>query len=51
VFAPFITPQGWTCGQKDLAIASYEKSLTIRPDDTYAKAELEKLRAPAPAKP
>lgn len=38
-------------GQKDLAIASYEKSLTIRPDDTDAKAELEKLRNPAPAKP
>ena len=38
-------------GQRDLAVASYEKSLTIRPDDPYAKAELEKLRAPAPAKP
>ena len=31
-------------GQKDLAIASYEKSLTIKPDNPGAKAELERLK-------
>jgi dienelactone hydrolase len=31
-------------GQKDLAIASYEKSLAIKPDDASAKAGLEKLK-------
>ena len=29
-------------GQKDLAIASYEKSLTIKPDNPSTKAELGK---------
>jgi dienelactone hydrolase len=33
-------------GQKDLAIASYEKSLSIKPDNPDAKAELEKLKNP-----
>jgi dienelactone hydrolase len=31
-------------GQTDLAIASYEKSLAIKPDNPSAKAELEKLK-------
>jgi tetratricopeptide (TPR) repeat protein len=31
-------------GQKDLAIASYEKSLAMKPDNPDAKAELEKLK-------
>jgi dienelactone hydrolase len=34
-------------GQKDLAIASYEKSLALKPDSANAKAELEKLKNPA----
>jgi dienelactone hydrolase len=31
-------------GQKELAIASYEKALAIKPDDPVAKAELEKSK-------
>jgi tetratricopeptide (TPR) repeat protein len=38
-------------GQKDLAIASYEKSLAIEPDNPSAKAELEKLKNPPKEKP
>lgn len=38
-------------GQKDLAIASYEKSLAIQPDNPNAKAELEKLKNPPKEKP
>jgi tetratricopeptide (TPR) repeat protein len=38
-------------GQKDLAIASYEKALAIRPDNPNIKGELEKLKNPPPAKP
>jgi tetratricopeptide (TPR) repeat protein len=38
-------------GQKDLAITSYEKSLTIRPDNPRAKDELEKLKNPPKEKP
>lgn len=38
-------------GQKDLAIASYEKALTIEPDNQDAKTELEKLKNPAKPKP
>jgi tetratricopeptide (TPR) repeat protein len=38
-------------GQKDLAIASYEKSLSIKPDNSSAKAELEKLKNPPKEKP
>ena len=38
-------------GQKDLAIASYEKSLSMHPDNPSAKAELEKLRNPPKEKP
>ncbi len=38
-------------GQKDLAIASYEKSLAIKPDNPSTKAELEKLKNPPKEKP
>jgi dienelactone hydrolase len=38
-------------GQKDLAIASYEKSLAIQPDDPVAKGELEKLKNSTQQKP
>jgi dienelactone hydrolase len=38
-------------GQKDLAIASYEKSLSMHPDNPSAKAELEKLKNPPKEKP
>ena len=38
-------------GQKDLAIASYEKALAIQPDDPVAKAELEKSKNSTKEKP
>jgi tetratricopeptide (TPR) repeat protein len=38
-------------GQKDLAIASYEKALAIKPDDPVAKAELEKSNNSTSEKP
>jgi hypothetical protein len=37
--------------QTDLAIASYEKSLAMKPDNPSAKAELEKLKNPPKVKP
>ena len=38
-------------GQKDLAIASYEKALAIQPHDPVAKAELEKSKNSTNEKP
>jgi hypothetical protein len=50
---PLWRPRQCVCQerQKDLAFASYEKSLTVEPDNPSAKAELEKLKNPPKEKP